>query len=120
MKKRTFHLAVETAIFLNHIAPTTRNKIPTYELWNKRPSQWKKVDLKELGRIGIVKIKDKYVKKGEEKGTPMIMLGYVQNAPVGTYRMYNPTTKRLISTKSVKWSKFERWEIKGFSRRQPT
>ena len=59
MKKRTFNLAVETAIFLNDIAPTTRNKIPAYELWNNKPSHWKIVDLKEFGRIGIVKIKDK-------------------------------------------------------------
>ena len=94
MKKRTFHLAIETAIFLNDIAPTTRNKIPAYELWNKRPSQWEIIDFKEFGRIGIVKIKDKYVKKGEEKGTPIIMVGYVQNAPAGTYRMFNPKTKR--------------------------
>ena len=89
IKKRTFNLAVETAIFLNDIAPTTRNKIPAYELWNNEPSHWKIVDLNEFGRIGIVKINDKYVKKGNEKGTPMIMVGYVQNAPAGTYRMYN-------------------------------
>ncbi len=63
MKERTFNLAVETAIFLNDIAPTARNKIPAYILWNKMPSPWKVKDLKEFGRIGIVKIKDKYVKK---------------------------------------------------------
>jgi len=71
------------------------------------------MDLKEFGRIGIVKIKDRYVKQGEEKGTPMIMVGYVQNAPVGTYRMYNPKTKRVISTDSVTWTKFTCWQIKG-------
>ena len=43
----------------------------------------------------------------------MIMVGYVQNAPVGTYRMYNPQTKRVISTDSVTWTKFTRWQIKG-------
>lgn len=43
----------------------------------------------------------------------MIMVGYVQNAPVGTYRMYNPKTKRVISTDSVTWTKFTRWQIKG-------
>ena len=105
MKKRTFNLAVETAIFLNDIAPTTRNKIPAYELWNNKPSHWKIVDLKEFGRIGIVKIKDKYVKKWNEKGTPMIMVGYVQNAPAGTYRMFNPKTKRVISSDSITWTR---------------
>ena len=53
------------------------------------------------------------MKNGEEKGTPMIMVGYVRNAPVGTYRMYNPKTKRVISTDSVTWTKFTRWQIKG-------
>ena len=43
----------------------------------------------------------------------MIMVGYVQNSPVGTYRMYNPKTKWVISTESVMWTKFTHWEIKA-------
>ena len=113
MKKKTFNLAVETAIYLQDIAPTARSKRPAYVLWYGKPPKWKLMDLKEFGRIGIVKIKDRYVKQGEEKGTPMIVVGYVQNAPVRTYRMYNPKTKRVISTDSVTWTKFTRWQIRG-------
>ena len=113
LKMKLFSLAIETAIFLHDIAPTARSKKSAYELWHGEPPKWKPSDLKEFGRIGIVKIKDKYVKKCEEKGAPMIMVGYAQNAPVGTYRMYNPKTKRVITTDSVTWSKFTRWQIKG-------
>ena len=106
-------LAIETAIFLHDIAPTARSKKSAYELWHGKPPNWKPKALNFFGRVGIVKTKDRYVKKGEEKGTPMIMVGYVQDAPVGTYRMYNPKTKRVISTDSVTWTKVIRWQIKG-------
>jgi len=43
----------------------------------------------------------------------MIVVGYVSNAPVGTYRMYNPKTKRVISTDSVTWTQFTLWQIRG-------
>ena len=113
MKLKVFSLAIETAIFLHDIAPTARSKISAYELWHGKAPNWHPRNLVEFGRVGIVKIKDKYVRKGEPKGIAMVMVGFVQNAPVGTFRMYNPLTKRVIQSDSVQWTTFKRWEIKN-------
>lgn len=78
-----------------------------HELWHGKPPNWKPKGLKNLGRVGIVKIKD-----SEGKGTPMIIVGYVRNAPVETYRMFNPKTKRATNTDSVAWTKFSVGKLK--------
>jgi len=41
----------------------------------------------------------------------MIMVGYGNEYPVGTYKFYNPKTKRFVFSDSVTWCKFKRWEI---------
>ena len=41
----------------------------------------------------------------------MIMVGYAKEYPVGTYRLYNPKTKRVVVSDSVQWTKFNRWNI---------
>ena len=43
----------------------------------------------------------------------MVMVGYAQNAPVGTYRMWNPKTQKVITPDSVTWAKFNKWSIVG-------
>ena len=44
---------------------------------------------------------------------PIVMVGYAQNVPVGTYRMWNPKTQRVITSDSVTWAKFDKWFIVG-------
>jgi len=41
----------------------------------------------------------------------MVMVSYAMDSPTGTYRFYNPKTKRIISSDSVTWSAFKRWVI---------
>lgn len=41
----------------------------------------------------------------------MVMVGYAVESPTGSYRFYNPKTKRTISSDSVTWSDFKRWVI---------
>ena len=113
MKNKLLGEAITTAIFLHDMAPTARNDESAYKLWYGGSPRWKAHHLVEFGRVGIVKVKDKHVKKGEMKGVPMVMVGYAINAPVGTYRMFNPVTKRVITTDSVTWSHFNRWKIAG-------
>jgi len=87
------------------------SRLSAYELSTGKAPRWKPSDLIEFGRVGIVKIKDKHVKNGEEKGLPMVMVGYAVDSPTGTYRFYNPKIKRIISLDSVTWSDFKRWVI---------
>ena len=89
-----------------------RSKISAEELWHGKKNGWLPKHLKEFGRIGIVTILDKKVNKMQEKGKPMVMVGYAKESPAGTYRMWNHVTNRIVSTDSVKWSNFASWEIK--------
>ena len=67
VKNKLFGFAVETAIFLHDIAPRARSKKSAYKLWYSKPCGWIPKNLVEFGRVGIVKIKDKHVKKGEKR-----------------------------------------------------
>ena len=104
--------AVRTASFLHDMAPTMRSKISAEELWHGKKNGWLPKHLKEFGRVGIVTILDKKVNKMQEKGKPMVMVGYAKESPAGTYRMWNHVTNRIVSTDNVKWSNFASWEIK--------
>ena len=43
----------------------------------------------------------------DEKGFPAMMVGYALNHGVGTYRLYNPKTKRIIMSRNIKWMDFQ-------------
>ena len=59
----------------------------------------------EFGRVGYVTIRGAKIKnKIEERSMKCIMVGYSRNSSGDTYRLYNPTTKRIISSRDVKWA----------------
>ena len=43
----------------------------------------------------------------------MMMIGYALEHPSGTYEMYNPKTDSIVITNSIKWTDFNRWELKS-------
>jgi len=43
----------------------------------------------------------------------MMFVGYALDHPSGIYEMYNPGTKRIITTDSVEFASFKRWKTKG-------
>ena len=62
----------------------------------------------EFGRIGYVTKRDKFRKQMTDKTFKAIMVGYSDNHTRGTYKLYNPETKRVIMTRDVKW---DYWKI---------
>ena len=59
----------------------------------------------EFGRVGYVTIRGAKIKnKIEERSIKYIMVGYAWNHSGDTYILYNPTTKRIISSRDVKWA----------------
>ena len=65
----------------------------------------------ELGRFGFLCNKRNKGTKMENRGVAMMMVGYALDHPSGTYRFYNPLTGKIITSNSVSWSKFNRWNI---------
>ena len=62
-----------------------------------KKSNWFNSYLIEFRRVGLVKIKTKVTGKLDHKEEAMIMVGYGNEYPVGTYKFYNPKTKRFVS-----------------------
>jgi hypothetical protein len=111
-KEKLWPKAMSTAILMGDLGPTQRNKIPAEELFTGKPSKLKPKDMVQWGRIGMVSNKDKIKAKMPAKGTPMMFVGYALDHPSGTYEMYNPATKRIITTDSVEFASFKRWKAK--------
>ncbi len=63
--------------------------------WEK--SKWNNSYLIEFGRVGLVKIKTKITGKLDDEAEAMIMVGYGNEYSVGTYKFYNPKSKRFVS-----------------------
>ena len=59
----------------------------------------------------MVTVKSTKPRKLQDKSEPMIMEGYAKEYPTGTYRFWNPKTKRIIVSDSVQWSEFKRWQV---------
>ena len=102
--------ALATSSFLHDLAPSSRSELSAQGLWDGTISKWTGSHLIEFGRVGLVKSK-KITGKLDDKAEAMIMVGYGTEYPVGTYKFYNPKTKRFVHSDSVTWTKFKRWEV---------
>ena len=101
MKNKLFGEAVTTAAFLHDLGPTVRNPVSAEELWSGKASKWTGKFLVEFGRVGMVTVKSTKPGKLQDKSEPMIMVGYAKEYPAGTYKFWNPKTKRIIVSDSV-------------------
>ena len=104
--------AISTAIFLSEEAPQKHTRLSSNDLFygNDRKLRVKPHHFVEWGRIGFVSNKRSYVSKMKPRGVPMMFVGYALDHPSGTYKFYNPTTDSIITSDSVKWSAFIRWD----------
>lgn len=100
--------AMQTASFLHDIFPNSGRKQSSYEIFFGKPCEWFPY-LIEYGRIGVTATKKKK-KKLEPPGTPMIMVGYALQHKPGSYRMYNPKTRKVVVCDNVTWSESKQWK----------
>ena len=55
--------------------------------------------VQKFGEMCVATVKDNTnLAKLANRGTPGIWVGYAENHPTGTYRIFNPKTKRIILT----------------------
>ena len=86
---------------MNIFCNTGKTKYP-YQLFYSKLSKLHK-DLVQVARIGYVTKREKTSGKLSEKTTKMICVGFAQNYPTDTYRMYNSSTKRISISRDIKW-----------------
>ena len=75
-------------------------------------------ELRKFGEIGVVKfISNKFKKKLDNRGKPMIFVGYSLDHPTGTYRMFDEDKKSIVITRDVVWLKKDYFEWKGLNKK---
>ena len=75
-----------------------------YEHWYPKGSLLRFANsLRTWGESGIVKVKKKGESKLQTVGVPCMFVGYSMNHAKDVWRMWNPTTNRIITSRDVKW-----------------
>ncbi|MCH95374.1 retrovirus-related pol polyprotein from transposon tnt 1-94, partial [Trifolium medium] len=89
--------AINTAAYLLNRCPTKRlqSKVPE-EVWSGKKPQV--THLRIFGSLCFRHVPDEKRKKLEDKSEPMIIVGYHS---AGSYRLYNPRTKKIVITRDV-------------------
>ena len=99
--------AVATSCFHENLTIKADRKVPALEAWaDKSASKWMN-KLVEFGRVGVMNKKMKIHGKMQERGEPVMMVGYALNHGSGTYRVYNPKTNRIVLSRNVVWGEFK-------------
>ncbi|RLN39601.1 hypothetical protein C2845_PM01G10330 [Panicum miliaceum] len=98
--------AVTTAVFILNRSPTRSldGKTP-YEAHGDRPAV---SFLRTFGCIAHVRNTKPYLKKLEDRSTPMIFVGY--EAGSKAYRVYNPVDGRVLVTRDVVFDEVAQWD----------
>ena len=73
-----------------------------YEHWGGQLPKFAKY-LREWGEAGIVCVRDIKTSKLTNKGKLCIFVGYSPQHAGDCYRMFDPVTKRIHTTRDIKW-----------------
>ena len=105
IKKGVWTEGAATATKLENLLVTARKSVSSYELFHGQPSTLLR-SLHRFGEIGYVaRFGQKDVKgKLEDRGIPMMFVGYSDKHSQGVYRMLNIQTKRVATTRDVTWT----------------
>jgi hypothetical protein len=106
MQSKLWAEAVNCSVFLENLILKANKDKPALEKWTGKSIRSHFNKLVQFGRVGYVAKKATLKAKMNEKGYPAIMVGYAANSSSGTYRLYNPSTKRVIHSRDVKWNEF--------------
>jgi transposase InsO family protein len=100
--------AKTTANKLKNLHVTTTNgKCPAELFFGVKPKLSPECWI-EFGRQGYDTDHKKIKQKDKQRGIPMTMVGYDNSNSPDVYRMYNPNTNTVISSRDVKWTNWER------------
>jgi hypothetical protein len=86
----------------NIITPRKKDLGSPYQRFHGK--EWESLRyLKPFGTMGIVKTGKSIQSKLTDKGTPMIHLGPGTMHATDVYRMFNPNTKGIVTTRDITW-----------------
>ena len=104
MRRGLWTEAANTASKLNGVIYKESRDSTSYEMFFKKKP--KIIDhLRRFGELGVVTFRKgtKGRTKVENKGRTCIFVGYSEDSPPDTYRMYDPSTRKVVNSRDIKW-----------------
>ncbi|RDX87961.1 hypothetical protein CR513_30501, partial [Mucuna pruriens] len=96
--------AVSTAAYILNRSPTkSLNDVTPEEVWSGKPAV---SHFRVFGSLCFKHILDERRKKLDDKGQPMIFLGYNST---GAYKLYSPTSKKVVLSKDIAIDESKGW-----------
>jgi len=96
-----------TATYLANISPNSANdeyKSSDQMWYGFQPPGYK--FLRPFGQVGYVANCQKFKRKFAPRSFKCVMVGYAESSSRDTYRMWSPTTNKIIETRDVKWAQW--------------
>ena len=105
MKNKLWAETVKCANMIESMTFTRTHSVPLYTLFTGITSRLYDY-LIEFGRYGYVTLPTRQ-RNFENKSERMIMAGYSEKCPAGTYCFYNPRTNSIIESRNVTWAEWQ-------------
>ena len=104
LRYKLFREALMTATLLDGLAVITLNEVkaPRFMHYYGHMPKWVK-HLRTWGEAGTVTIKSKMQPKLKDRGVQCMFVGYSMDHDGDVYRMFNPATSRIVTTRDVIW-----------------
>eukprot|EP00253_Pinus_taeda_P015635 PITA_15635 len=99
--------AVTCAVYILNRCPTkaVMNKIPE-EAWSGQKQTV--THMRVFGCVAYAHVPDQLRKKLDSKGEKCVFIGYCDESKA--YKLYNPSTKKLIVSRDVQFIEYEAWD----------
>ena len=111
--------AANTATNLENALVYEKADKSSYEnFWNKQPDYTRY--LRRFGEMAVIKVHSKIKGKLKDKGKTVMLVGYSSNSSPGTYRFYDPKTKKTNISRDVTWSNKTYGDWKGITQSKIT
>jgi hypothetical protein len=104
IRNRVYSEAFKTATLLDGLVPIELDgkEASRYEHWCGKVPGFAEY-LRTWGEAGTVTIKDKMMPKVRDRGVQCMFVGYALDHPGDTYRMWDPNTGRVHTSRDVTW-----------------
>jgi hypothetical protein len=94
--------AVYAQTKIRNMIPMTGESVSPIELFTGETPNYG--NLIQWGRVGFVTVRDKYIKKLENRAMKCVFVGYADDHSQHTYRFFNPKTRQIIMSRDVTWA----------------
>ena len=110
LKKKMWAEAVKCANLLENMTATRTHPTPPVMLFSN-DKMLPITNLVEFGRIGFVTKPSNKIKNWTDRALQVLMVGYAQDHTSDTYRLYNPSTGKIIESRNVSWGEWSPEQI---------